>query len=240
MRRCRAGLFGLLVLLSASQPAWSEPLTPQQDVSGDENLRIMSEFFIPEAALRDVISDACEVQLRGLLKDDETLVRMDGDGAKLPGVIDRMVAAGDAYCEQNWPAAAEGVRGKINAAWGSQVTPAENARLAKLYLPYSVAGRKWHAERDPGGRMKLVDSPTPSPAEQRAFATGYAAIAATAAGRELLAKVTAFQDEFDAHMVDFLAPVLEMRKKAGNAAMAAANSYAKERGYQKPYPDEPQ
>lgn len=200
-----------------------------QDVEAD--LEVLADFFVPSDAVRRLTTGGCGVAYRTKL-DKEPEVEQ-----AIPGIHDRMVAAASEYCAASVTVWLNEAHSRARDHWRSLLSPSDLHRLAALLAKPAAEANALKIEVRPGETLKsaVQRADTEGPAQEADLRRRELAFARTPGGARLLEMVSAYQDEWQKEVQGPDGPV-KILTAAIQVAHAAANEYAKEKGFEPLYP----
>ena len=212
----------------ASEPAKVNPF--------ETNLQALANFFLPSESLATFAKDACRTAYRTKLQRTASNVELE---QAIPGIIDRMVSAAGEHCDRKTGESLVQRQERIKADWRSTISATDLQKFVGLVREETAQAqgmridiREGDMASDAAARMSPL-----SASEQKAFDSKQQKFAASPGGATLLSRISSYQSKLKVEIDsgEWFMPVM---KAAIAQAHVAANAYAQEKGYTKPYPGE--
>lgn len=229
----RLVLFAALVTFGIAPPAVAQR-------THSDDLEVLANFFLPGAMTEQLIRGGCRTAYQTKRSRDAADRALERD---LPGVEDKMIAAASAYCDAEAPAAIARWHDSIKAEWRNSISSRDLHRLATLFRPWvrevqtiSLDCRSGETATDSFERS------WPKPASQterwwtERWRAEQKAFIKTPADVALLNRVAAYQARTQKEVEDPAGPLIATIRNGLRAAHQAANAYAREKGFNAPYP----
>lgn len=199
-----------------------------------EELDVIARFFLPGAAVTDMVRGGCSVAYRTKLSRNADDLALERD---MPGIHDKVVAAASAHCDAGADAMLARMHDRIRADWRASTNPADLHRLAVLFAPMVRETDAIRLQPREGEMMKDTARRIDDAPERGArFEAAQRAFAGSPGGGALLDRVSAYQDHLRDEINSNEGELGTLVRGGLAAGHRAANAYAREKGASMPYP----
>jgi hypothetical protein len=218
----------LIFLTAATAPQAASAARPRTATAAADDLDFFADALPPTQQLVEIAIGGCTTGYRTKLSTNKGDIALE---QRIPGIGERILAAAAAYCQAQLPAFLVEQHRFMRGYWGGIFTPAERTRLAPLLHALLEDIADVHIVYKPGDMPLAATRSSVAGKTAPRYEAAAARLQQTPGGRELVDRLWAANDKTGDLFETPDSPLAHLIHGAQDAGHAAANAYAREKGF---------